>query len=50
MPLPRPAAPASIGHTGSTEVPDAGARTQHEVDVLAFAPGEISRKPTAPSP
>ncbi|WP_158920412.1 hypothetical protein [Streptomyces sp. NBRC 109706] len=25
-----------IGHIGSTEVPDAGARTQHEVDVLAL--------------
>ncbi|WP_262057840.1 AAA family ATPase [Streptomyces sp. STR69] len=34
-----------IGHTGSTEVPDAGARTQHEVDVLALAPGDIPRKP-----
>ncbi|MER5223513.1 AAA family ATPase [Streptomyces flaveus] len=34
-----------VGHTGSTEVPDPGARTQHEVDVLALAPGDLPRKP-----
>ncbi|OIV38643.1 ATPase [Mangrovactinospora gilvigrisea] len=33
-----------IGHTGSTEVPDPAKRTQHEVDVLALAPGESPRK------
>jgi hypothetical protein len=33
-----------IGHTGTTEVPDPGARTKHEIDVLALAPGDSPRK------
>jgi uncharacterized protein len=36
-----------IGTVGTTEVPDPGARTKHEVDVLALAPGQQPRVPRA---
>lgn len=33
----------SLGPTGGTEVPDQAARTKHEVDIVALAPGERPR-------